>query len=117
MHYHLFVIVDVPLGEVVPLAVQGLQVAGRLEGVPEPLHVDHRGLDLLLRDCGLHLRVRGTESRIFKEAVQEKQKSGVYTLCPPKGSNQCQIALQSILWFIKLSFAVRDIFSKLLSRL
>ena len=56
---HLFGVADVGFGEIIPLAVEALEVAGRLEGIPEPLDVDHRGLHLLLREAGLHLRIRG----------------------------------------------------------
>ena len=64
MRSHLFGVADVHLGEVVPLAVEGLEVAGRFERVPEPLGIDPRGLHLLLREARLHLRSRGI-SRIF----------------------------------------------------
>ena len=65
---HLFGVTDVRLGEIVPLLVEGLEVARRLERVPEPLGVDHRGLHLLLGEAGLHLRSRGI-SRIFVVVV------------------------------------------------
>ena len=65
---HLIGVADVRFGEVVPLAVEGLEVAGRLERVPEPLGIDPRGLHLLLGEAGLHLRSRGI-SRIFVVVV------------------------------------------------
>ena len=55
MPCHLVGVGDVGLGEVVALPVEGLEVAGRLEGVPEPLGVDHRGRHLLLGQARLHL--------------------------------------------------------------